>query len=119
MNFQINSATVEKAIIKILANHPKNTGSKRGKIEITAPEMMNLMKFVIACADKIDGGSGDTKNQVLTAAYKTLALHLASAPFRIDLSNPADPALEKYEDALELYYENVSQAKNTAAEHYA
>ena len=119
MNFQINSATVEKAIIKILANHPKNNGSKRGKIEITAPEMMNLMKFVIACADKIDGGSGDTKNQVLTAAYKTLALHLASAPFRIDLSNPADPALEKYEDALELYYENVSQAKNTAAEHYA
>lgn len=119
MSFQINSATVEKAIIKILANHPKNNGSKRGKIDITPDEMLNLMKFVVACANKIDGGSGDTKNQVLTAAYKTLALHLASAPFRIDLSNPADPALEKYEDAINLYAENVAEAKNTAADHYA
>ena len=118
MNFQINSATMEKAIAKILANHPKYNG-KKSKVDITPAEMTNLMKFIIACADKIDGGSGDTKNQVLTAAYKTLALLLSNAPYRIDLSNPADPALDKYDEAISMYYEHVAEAKNNAAAHYA
>ena len=81
--------------------------------------MTNLMKFIIACSEKIDGGSGDTKNQVLTAAYKTLALLLANAPYKIDLSNPASPALDKYDDAISMYYEHVAEAKNNAAAHYA
>lgn len=118
MNFQINSATVEKAIAKILANHPKYNG-KKAKVDITPGEMLNLMKFIIACAEKIDGGSGDTKNQVLTAAYKTLALHLSNAPYRIDLSNPADPALDKYDEAISMYYEHVAEAENKIAAHYA
>ena len=118
MNFQINSATMEKAIAKILANHPKYNG-KKTKVDITPAEMTNLMKFIIACADKIDGGSGETKNQVLTAAYKTLALLLSNAPYRIDLSNPADPALDKYDEAISMYYEHVAEAKNNAAAHYA
>ena len=118
INFQINSATMEKAIAKIVANHPKYKGKKK-KIEITPTEMTNLMKFIIACADKIDGGSGETKNQVLTAAYKTLALLLSNAPYRIDLSNPADPALDKYDEAISMYYEHVAEAKNNAAAHYA
>jgi hypothetical protein len=118
MSFQINSATMEKAIAKILANHPKYNG-KKSKVDITPAEMTNLMKFIIACAEKIDGGSGDTKNQVLTAAYKTLALLLSNAPYRIDLSNPADPALDKYDEAISMYYEHVAEAKNNAAAHYA
>ena len=118
MSFQINSATMEKAIAKILANHPKYNG-KKAKVEITPAEMTNLMKFIIACSEKIDGGSGDTKNQVLTAAYKTLALLLSNAPYRIDLSNPADPALDKYDEAISMYYEHVAEAKNNAAAHYA
>lgn len=118
MSFQINSATMEKAIAKILANHPKYNG-KKTKVEITPTEMTNLMKFIIACSEKIDGGSGDTKNQVLTAAYKTLALLLSNAPYRIDLSNPADPALDKYDEAISMYYEHVAEAKNNAAAHYA
>ena len=118
MNFQINSATMEKAIAKILANHPNYNG-KKTKVEITPTEMTNLMKFIIACSEKIDGGSGDTKNQVLTAAYKSLALLLANAPYKIDLSNPADPALDKYDDAISMYYEHVAEAKNNAAAHYA
>lgn len=118
MNFQINSATMEKAIAKILANHPKYNG-KQTKVDITPAEMTNLMKFIIACSEKIDGGSGDTKNQVLTAAYKTLALLLSNAPYRIDLSNPADPALDKYDEAISMYYEHVAEAKNNAAAHYA
>ena len=118
MNFQINSATMEKAIAKILANHPKYNG-KKSKVDITPAEMTNLMKFIIACADKIDGGSGETKNQVLAAAYKTLALLLSNAPYRIDLSNPADPALDKYDEAISMYYEHVAEAKNNAAAHYA
>ena len=117
MNFQINSATMEKAIAKILANHPKYNG-KKSKVDITPAEMTNLMKFIIACADKIDGGSGETKNQVLTAAYKTLALLLSNAPYRIDLSNPADPALDKYDEAISMYYEHVAENKNIITSHY-
>lgn len=118
MNFQINSATMDKLIAKILANHPKYNG-KQTKVDITPAEMTNLMKYIIACSEKIDGGSGDTKNQVLTAAYKSLALLLANAPYRIDLSNPADPALDKYDEAISMYYEHVAEAKNNAAAHYA
>ena len=117
MNFQINAATMEKAIAKILANHPKYNG-KKTKVDITPAEMTNLMKYIIACSEKIDGGSGDTKNQVLTAAYKTLALLLSNAPYRIDLSNPADPALDKYDEAISMYYEHVAENKNIITSHY-
>ena len=117
MNFQINSATMDKVIAKILANHPKYNG-KQTKVDITPAEMTNLMKYIIACSEKIDGGSGDTKNQVLTAAYSTLALLLSNAPYRINLSNPADPALVKYDKAISMYYEHVAENKNIITSHY-
>lgn len=117
MDFQINSATMDKLIAKILANHPKYNG-KQTKVDITPAQMTNLMKYLIACSEKIDGGSGDTKNQVLTAAYKSLALSLANAPYRIDLSNPTDPALEKYDEAISMYYEHVAENKNIITSHY-
>jgi hypothetical protein len=117
MSFQINAATMEKAIVKILANHPKYNG-KKGTVDITPKEMLNLMKFIIACSEKIDAGTGDTKNQVLTAGYKTLALLLASAPYRIDLSNPADPALDKYDEAIALYHDQVSKNKSNVLDYY-
>ena len=117
MDFQINSATMDKLIAKILANHPKYKG-KQTKVDITPAEMTNLMKYIIACSEKIDGGSGDTKNQVLTAAYKSLSLLLANAPYRIDLSNPTDPALEKYDEAISMYYEHVAENKNIITSHY-
>ena len=117
MNFQINSATMDKVIAKILANHPKYNG-KQTKVDITPAEMTNLMKYIIACSAKIDGGSGDTKNQVLTAAYSTLSLLLDNAPYRINLSNPADPALVKYDKAISMYYEHVAENKNIITSHY-
>ena len=117
MDFQINSATMDKVIAKILANHPKYKG-KQTKVDITPAEMTNLMKYIIACSEKIDGGSGDTKNQVLTAAYTSLALLLSNAPYRIDLSNPADPALVKYDKAISMYYEHVAENKNIITSHY-
>ena len=117
MDFQINSATMDKLIAKILANHPKYKG-KQTKVDITPAEMTNLMKYIIACSEKIDGGSGDTKNQVLTAAYKSLSLLLANATYRIDLSNPTDPALEKYDEAISMYYEHVAENKNIITSHY-
>ena len=117
MNFQINSATMDKVIAKILANHPKYNG-KQTMVDITPAEMTNLMKYIIACSEKIDGGSGDTKNQVLTAAYSTLSLLLSNAPYRIDLSNPADPALDKYDEAISMYYEHVAENKNIITSHY-
>ena len=117
MNFQINSATMDKVIAKILANHPKYNG-KQTMVDITPAEMTNLMKYIIACSEKIDGGSGDTKNQVLTAAYSTLSLLLSNAPYRIVLSNPADPALVKYDEALSMYYEHVAENKNIITSHY-
>lgn len=117
MDFQINSATMDKLIAKILANHPKYNG-KQTKVDITPAEMTNLMKYIIACSEKIDGGSGDTKNQVLTAAYKALALLLANAPYKIDLSNPASPALDKYDEAISMYYEHVAENKNIITSHY-
>lgn len=117
MDFQINSATMDKLIAKILANHPKYNG-KQTKVDITSAEMTNLMKYIIACSEKIDGGSGDTKNQVLTAAYSTLALLLSNAPYKINLSNPADPALEKYDEAISMYYEHVAENKNIITSHY-
>ena len=117
MNFQINSATMDKVIAKILANHPKYNG-KQTKVDITPVEMTNLMKYIIACYEKIDGGSVDTKNQVLTAAYSTLSLLLDNAPYRINLSNPADPALVKYDKAISMYYEHVAENKNIITSHY-
>ena len=117
MDFQINSATMDKVIAKILANHPKYNG-KQTKVDITPAQMTNLMKYIIACSEKIDGGSGDTKNQVLTAAYKALALLLANAPYKIDLSNPASPALVKYDEAISMYYEHVAENKNIITSHY-
>lgn len=117
MDFQINSATMDKLIAKILANHPMYNG-KQTKVDITPAQMTNLMKFIIACSEKIDGGSGDTKKQVLTAAYKSLALALSNAPYRIDLSNPADPALNKYDEAISMYYEHVAENENIITSHY-
>ena len=117
MDFQINSATMDKLIAKILANHPKYNG-KQTKVDITPAQMTNLMKYIIACSEKIDGGSGDTNNQVLTAAYKALALSLANAPYKIDLSNPASPALDKYDEAISMYYEHVAENKNIITSHY-
>ena len=118
MSFQINSATIEKAISKILANHPNYNG-KQGKVEITPKEMTNLMKFIIACSDKIDGGTGDTKAQILKAAYGKLADLLSSAPYKIDLTNINSPAFTKYSDAISLYAENVAESKNIVTAHYA
>ena len=118
MSFQINSATIEKAIAKILANHPNYNG-KQGKVEITPKEMTNLMKFIIACSEKVDGGTGDTKAQILKAAYSTLAVLLASAPYKIDLTDPNSPAFTKYSDAISMYAEHVAESKNIVTAHYA
>lgn len=118
MNFQVKPTTINKAITKILANHPKYTG-KQGKVEITPKEMTNLMKFIIACSDKIDGGTGDTKAQILKAAYGKLADLLASAPYKIDLTNINSPAFTKYSDAISLYAEHVAESKNIVTAHYA
>lgn len=115
MNFQINSATMEKAITKILANHPNYNG-KKNNVDITPAEMVNLVKFIIACSNKIDGGTGDTKNQILTAAYSHLALLLVSAPYRIDLTQ--QEALDKYDEAITMYQEEVAKTKNDVLSYY-
>ena len=77
------------------------------------------MKFIIACSEKVDGGTGDTKAQILKAAYSTLAVLLASAPYKIDLTDPNSPAFTKYSDAISLYAEHVAESKNIVTAHYA
>lgn len=118
MNFQASAATMEKAIQKILANHPDYTGSKADKLEVTPKQMLNIVKWMVALSNKIDGGTGDTKTQLLQAGYSTLVVLLNNAPYRINLTDVSSDAYDKYEDAISLYDEEVSSAQQTAAEYY-
>jgi hypothetical protein len=118
INFNVSAATIEKALAKVLANHPDYTGSKAQKLDITPDQMVNIIKFLIACANKLDGGTGDTKTQILQAGYATLVTLLRNAPFKINLADQASKAMDKYEDAIDLFGEEVSAAKNAAVNGY-
>lgn len=118
MNFQASAATMEKAMQKILANHPQYTGSKAAKIDITPKQMLNVIKWMVALADKIDGGTGDTKTQVLQAGYATLVTLIRNAPFRINLADTSSDAFDKYEEAISLYNDEVTAAKDEAEKYY-
>lgn len=109
--FRPNNVTIQSAIEKIFANHPnysKRVSYNGGtRVPLTSQEMVNVIKYIIKCVDKVDERDGSVKDNILNAISKQIDNILLGPDYRLDLFNPTSkdsmmmvPAKELLEDRL-------------------
>ena len=113
ITFFPNNLTINKALDKILANHPKYKnqvkvpGKTFTKIPMTPAELENVIRYLIKCVDEVDESGDITKDPILKTIKATLTKKLLSDPYHVDLMG-ADADL--YEDALSILYDRMKQS---------
>ena len=111
--FRPNNLTINKALDKILANHPKYKnqvtvpGKTFKKIPMTPAELENVIKYLIKCVDEVDESGDVAKDPILTSINAALKKKLLAAPYHVDLMG-ADADL--YEDVLNILHDRMKQS---------
>ena len=110
---RVNNLTINKALDKILANHPKYKnqvtvpGKTFKKIPMTPAELENVIKYLIKCVNEVDESGDVAKDPILTSINAALKKKLLAAPYHVDLMG-ADADL--YEDTLNILHDRMKQS---------
>ena len=113
ITFFPNNLTINKALDKILANHPKYNnqvkvpGKTFKKIPMTPAELENVIKYLIKCVDAVDESGDVAKDPILSTISAELTKKLLAAPYHVDLMG-ADADL--YEDTLNILHDRMKQS---------
>ena len=113
ITFFPNNLTINKALDKILANHPKYNnqvkvpGKTFKKIPMTPAELENVIKYLIKCVDAVDESGDVAKDPILRTISAELTKKLLAAPYHVDLMG-ADADL--YEDVLNILHDRMKQS---------
>ena len=111
--FYPNNLTINKALDKILANHPKYKnqvkvpGKTFTKIPMTPAELENVIRYLIKCVDAVDESGDIAQDPILKTIKATLTKKLLSDPYHVDLMG-TDADL--FEDALSILYDRMKQS---------
>ena len=111
--FRPNNLTINKALDKILANHPKYKnqvkvpGKTYTKIPMTPAELENVIKYLIKCVDEVDESGDVAKDPILTSISAALTKKLLASPYHVDLMG-ADADL--FEDTLNILHDRMKQS---------
>lgn len=111
--FRPNNLTINKAIDKILANHPKYKnqvkvpGKTFTKIPMTPAELENVIKYLIKCVDEVDESGDVAKDPILRSIAAALTKKLLAAPYHVDLLG-ADADLFEY--VLNILHDRMKQS---------
>ena len=113
ITFFPNNLTINKALDKILANHPKYNnqvkvpGKTFKKIPMTPAELENVIKYLIKCVDAVDESGDVAKDPILRTISAELTKKLLAAPYHVDLMG-ADADL--FEDVLNILHDRMKQS---------
>ena len=113
ITFFPNNLTINKALDKILANHPKYNnqvkvpGKTFKKIPMTPAELENVIKYLIKCVDAVDESGDVAKDPILRTISAELTKKLLAAPYHVDLMG-ADADL--FEDTLNILHDRMKQS---------
>lgn len=105
ITFYPNNLTINKALDKILANHPKYNnqvkvpGKAYTKVPMTPQELENVIRYLIKCVNSVDESGDIAQDPILKTIKATLVKKLLSDPYHVDLIGSDADA---FEDALNI-----------------
>ena len=118
INWQVNNATIDAAIDKILGNYPnrKKVAPRPGavpRLPVTAAELENVIKYLLAAVDTMDERIQGAKDPVLRAMHTRLLTKLSSDPYFLALSNPNSEDVKTFAKPLKLLLTRLRATEKT------
>ena len=95
--FQTDNVILDRAIGKIFDSHHDVSDNDN---TITPEEFANLCSYVVRAIDEMDEYSGASKDVIVNAAAKTIAIRMNTRPFKIDLATPENR--QAYKEGLKI-----------------
>lgn len=111
--FQVTSMTINKAIQKVLASNP--AFGKKDTINVTPDELMNVAEYIIALCDKGDDGTGNTRSNLIAAAWRTFVDGLSRAPYNINLFDSRSATYKKYINIIQYIDDELGKTDAAVA----